>query len=302
MHLIRHKTVSDLYNSFGLPFQQKLDFSIHFLPDIHTQLPFSSGPFRSDYFSFVFIKDGSGTYTVDDQEFSVNPNTIYFTNPGHVKSFEITECADVYLITFSEAFLFEKLSQNVFEEYPFLLTENIPAITISKELFYSFETIYKSIEVELNSDYKKNARVIAKLFEAILIKCKTQLWQDRLMNSTSFSSTLQQFKQLLEMEFKKINDSNQQYKSLNAQDYADLLNLNSTYFNTLIKSKSGKTPGEWIQNRTLSAAKTLLRSTTLSIKEISCLLDFSEATHFGRFFKKQTQQTPVEYRNNKKWS
>ena len=302
MQLISHQNILDLYKSFGLPLKgAPLDFTIHFLPDIHIEFPFSSQPFRSEYYSFVFIKDGSGTYTVDDKEFTVQPNTIYFTNPGHVKSFYIKECTDSYLITFSENFLME-LSSNVFENFPFLLTENIPAITIDSVLFKTFESIYKSIYTEFRNDYSNKNNVVAKLFEAILIKCKNQLWQNQDMESKTSNSALHQFKCLLEAEFKKVNSKTDNFRALNAQDYANILNINAAYFNTLIKSKSGKTPGEWIRNRTLSAAKTLLQATTLSIKEISYLLDFSEATHFSRYFKKHTNQTPIAYRNNKDWS
>jgi len=38
-------------------------FAIHTLADIHPDLPFTSTVFRTNYFSFVFVKDGEGGYT-----------------------------------------------------------------------------------------------------------------------------------------------------------------------------------------------------------------------------------------------
>ena len=43
-------------DSSNLPIEQEMDFTIHFLPDIHSKTPFKSPVFRADYFSFVFIK------------------------------------------------------------------------------------------------------------------------------------------------------------------------------------------------------------------------------------------------------
>ncbi|MCB0745723.1 MAG: AraC family transcriptional regulator, partial [Ignavibacteriae bacterium] len=109
MELIVHHKISDLYKSLNLPIEQEMDFTIHFLPAIHSKTPFKSPVFRADYFSFVFIKEGSGKYTIDDKIFPFDSQTIYFTNPGHIKSFEIENSKDAYIITLTESFLRENV-------------------------------------------------------------------------------------------------------------------------------------------------------------------------------------------------
>tara|TARA_R110002033_G_scaffold113008_1_gene158304 strand:- start:9476 stop:9838 length:363 start_codon:yes stop_codon:yes gene_type:complete len=94
----------DLYNALDIPIEQEIDFTVLSIPDIHQELPFKSPKFRAGYFSFVFIKDGSGFYTLDENEFPFSPKTIYFTNPGHIKSYEIITSNDAYIITFTENF------------------------------------------------------------------------------------------------------------------------------------------------------------------------------------------------------
>ncbi|MBP1649964.1 MAG: AraC family transcriptional regulator [Bacteroidetes bacterium] len=77
------------------------DFTIHNIRDIHPVLPYTSIVYRVNFFSFVFVKSGTGRYTTDEQIYTTQPGTIYFTNPGHFKSFEWQELDEVYLKLFS---------------------------------------------------------------------------------------------------------------------------------------------------------------------------------------------------------
>lgn len=294
MEITAHKNIASLYQSLDLPITYQDDFNIHFLPAIHQSFPFSSGLFRSSYYSFVLIKDGSGTYRLDEQEYSVQANTIYFTNPGHIKAFNINSCNDAYLITFTEEFIYQFIGPAVFEHYPFLLAEHIPAATIDTKSFTAIERIYLSIVDEFIKAPQHNKALIAKLLEALFLKCQEICWQSK----NEISSIVNQFKRLLEQEFLKINQVSTTYDALKASDYADKLNLHPGYFNTLIKVKTGKTPSDWIQDRTLAMAKSLLVNTSLSAKEIAVALDYSEATHFSRFFKAQTGLSPLAFRKS----
>jgi len=299
MKVETHYTVSDLYKSLELPLTQWMDFTIHFLPTFHQKLPFYSGIFRSDYFSFIFIKNGSGIYTVDDQEFVVEPNTIYFTNPGHLKSFRIDTCEDAYLITFSENFLRENIHPTIFDEFPFLLAEIIPPSTFSPKEFASFERIYLTLFSEFQENSELAEKIIGNLFISLLLKCKEKAWKSDQFKNSNDSTILGHFKKLLEFEFKKVIDPKQSYVPLNVQDYASKLNLHPNYFNTVIKNKSGKTANDWIRERTLSAAKSLLKNTALNSKEIAFQLGFSEQTHFSRFFKREHGCSPSDYKKQK---
>lgn len=91
MNLLVHHGISDLYKTLGLPFEQEIEFTILSIPDIHSQIPFISPNLRADYFSFILTKDGSGIYYLDENKFPFGPGTFYFTNPGHIKSYELHE-------------------------------------------------------------------------------------------------------------------------------------------------------------------------------------------------------------------
>lgn len=302
MELIVHHKISDLYKSLNLPIEQELDFTIHFLPDIHSQTPFKSPVFRAEYFSFVFIKDGAGNYTIDDKTFPFTSRTIYFTNPGHIKSFEIEECNDVYIITLTESFLRENVHPDIFGEFPFLLAETVPPKTMSSDEFSEFEILYKQIANEFKKSSSYKNKILGNLFVVLLLKIKEQFWlsYNPIEEGDRNSQIVKSFKLLLEQKFKNLNNK-EVTQHFQVQDFATELNLHPNYLNSVIKSKTGKTVNDWISKRILSSAKSLLKNTSFSLKEIAFKLGFSEPSHFSRFFKKHTQQSPNSYRKiNKK--
>lgn len=95
-------------------------------------------------------------------------------------------------------------------------------------------------------------------------------------------------------------DANPSDIKLQVQYFAEKLNLHPNYLNAVIKSKTGRTVNDWITERMLSVAKSLLINTSNSSKEIAYLLGFSEPTHFSRFFKKHTELSPNKYRKSHK--
>lgn len=302
MDIIVHHRISDLYKTLNLPFEHEIDFTILSIPDIHHQIPFKSPLLRADYFSFILTKDGSGVYYLDNNKFPFDSRTIYFTNPGHTKSYELYESNEAYIITLTENFLREYVHSEIYDEFPFLLAEIVPPKTLSDKKFKEFETLYKQIldEFEKPSLYKK--KILGNLFVVLLLKIKEDFWLDYnpIMEGNRNSQIVKSFKQLLEIEFKKMVSESMTNKRPQVKDFADKLHVHPNYLNSVIRSKTGKTINDWLTNRTLTTAKSLLHSTSLSAKEIAYKLGFSEPTHFNRFFKQHLNTTPGEFRKNPK--
>lgn len=78
--------------------------------------------------------------------------------------------------------------------------------------------------------------------------------------------------------------------------YAEQLHVHPNHLNAVVKRITGKTVTAIIQLQVISNARSLLRQTGLSIKEIAFRLHFIEPTHFNSYFKKHTGATPQQYR------
>jgi AraC family transcriptional activator of pobA len=288
------------YIYLGLPVD-KIDpnneFTIHNLVDIHDNIPYKSPVYRANFFSFVFVKDAAGKYTTDNLAFETVPGTIYFTNPGHHKSYEWRRIQHVCLVTMSESFLKENVHAAIFEEFPFLLAETIPPRVLAPEDFAEFEQLYTQITKEYFSDSLYRNKIIGNLFVVLLLKIKEYFWKDYnpIYEGNRSSQIVKSFKRTLEKHYRDISKGLVE-KPFRVQDYAAAQSLHPNYLSNVIKAKTGKSISTWIAEKTITEAKSLLQNSSTSIKEIAYLLGFTESTHFSNYFKKHTGQSPVLFR------
>jgi AraC family transcriptional regulator, transcriptional activator of pobA len=295
-----YPSLYETYKNLGLPvdsIDQSFDFTINNLAEIHSQAPFKSSVYRPSYFSFVFVKDANGKYITDDLTFETVPGTIYFTNPGHLKAFEWFRVQELYLITFSESFLKENVHPEIFEEFPFLLAETVRPRTLDPEAFGEFEKLYLQILNEYKGTSPFRKRIIGNLFVVLLLKIKEYFWSDYnpIYEGNRSSQIVKIFKENLEKHYRDLAEGKVQVV-FQVQDYARLQSLNANYLSNVIKTKTGKTISSWIADKTIAEAKSLLKNSSISIKEVAFRLGFTEANHFSNYFKKYTSLTPNAFR------
>jgi AraC family transcriptional activator of pobA len=294
------KNIQELYRHLNLPvdlIDEKTEFAIHNLKDIHAELPYVSPVFRPNFFSFLFVKDAFGTYTTDNLVFDTVPGTVYFTNPGHYKSFNWHQLKEVYMITLSESYLKENVHPDIFQEFPFLLAETVQPRVLNRETFAEFEQIYLQIQKEYLSHSLYRNRLIGNLFVVLLLKIKEYFWKDYnpIYEGNRSSQIVKNFRLTLEKHYRDLSNGIVE-QAFRVQDYADAQSLHPNYLSNVIKIKTGKAIGTWIAEKTIAEAKSLLQNSAISIKEIAYRLGFSESNHFSSYFKKHTSQTPVLFR------
>ena len=78
---------------------------------------------------------------------------------------------------------------------------------------------------------------------------------------------------------------------------AALTHMNKYYLAHAFAKYTGLSPINYLLQKRIQEAKSLLESTTCSIAEISNILGFSSQSYFSQAFKKATGKTPVQYRS-----
>lgn len=94
--------------------------------------------------------------------------------------------------------------------------------------------------------------------------------------------------------------SNSQVKRQPITHYAGLLAITPKYLTMLCLKYSNKTASQWVAQYTVEEIRFYLKSTDLSIKEISAKMGFSNMSHFGSYVRKHLGISPSEYRFSKK--
>lgn len=80
------------------------------------------------------------------------------------------------------------------------------------------------------------------------------------------------------------------------QFYADKLFLTPKYLSKIIKENTGTSVSGWIDNYVVLEAKALLKSTNMTIQQISDELNFPSQSFFGKYFKRHVGVSPKEYK------
>lgn len=77
--------------------------------------------------------------------------------------------------------------------------------------------------------------------------------------------------------------------------YADRLFISSKYLTIIVKSATGHTAAEWIDDYVILSAKKMLRFSGKSIQQVAYELNFKSQSAFGKYFKRLTGLSPTEF-------
>ncbi len=78
---------------------------------------------------------------------------------------------------------------------------------------------------------------------------------------------------------------------------ADRLHKSPKYLSDLLRTVSGRSAQQYIQDHLLEKAKQLLTGSNLTVAEIAYKLGFDYPQSFNKLFRRKTNQTPLEFRN-----
>ena len=84
----------------------------------------------------------------------------------------------------------------------------------------------------------------------------------------------------------------------NVEFYADKMHVSSKHLSRVIRSYTGKSVHQWIDEFVALEIKNLLKYSNMSIQQISLELNFPNPSFMGQYFKRITGMTPGEYKRS----
>lgn len=234
---------------------------------------------------------GKGKLHINLNEYEVDEESVVVLIPGTILQChleEVTEDFLIYYVTFSDDFIKEFDSTNIYSSL-----RECPCMKLEKESTKILLDRYFSLQEKLDhNDYSFRKEIL----QYSLLADIYEFYSIYLNHMVSEPEVL-----CKESDFqKKFFDLIYTYYGTQrkVQFYADKLCLSPKYLSTKIKDLTNKTVTEWIIESLILKAKALLKSTEMNIQELSDYFNFSDASAFGKFFKKNVKMTPNEYRKN----
>lgn len=190
-----------------------------------------------------------------------------------------------------EIFLEGQTDITYLEKFDFFEKKGQEVILLNAEEFQMFTAYFDLIQQKSTDVAPHTSEIIRSLIYIILNEIDDVHYRhlpEREVVTDQNLNLLSEFKILLAKHF---------MEERQVSFYAEKMNLTPKYFSTVIKEVSGKTAGTWINEMLLLESKVRLQNKKQSIAQIADSLNFSDPSHFGKFFKKHTGRSPLEYRS-----
>lgn len=253
-------------------------------------------PNRRKYYKIFHVTAGTGILNVGLHQYSMNPGDIAFVHPDEIMSWQtITREAEGHSCLIHPNYFDEATHLLLlFKNYPFF-NPSRAVVQLDEEVSSKINQYFAAIlsEEKSNNDDKKQAILLH--LQMILLEVQRVGKKSIDISVTDNYRYIHGFLKLLESSF-QIQNAGAAIEIKTAAEFASLLNVHPNYLNQLVKSHTGKTLREHIQERLLYEAKVLLTRTDWDIKAISYVLGFSEPAGFTSFFRKKEHMSPSQFR------
>lgn len=255
--------------------------------------PIRPYPVRADMAMLVICTDGWGEIEINLRTFRLEKDNLLIVLPH--QAVQIKEIDSIRFFAIAVSVKFMESVPNLRDKLLGRLLEvwEHPVVQLTGEERDSLKDFYDFFYKKMSRDggfYKNDiARGIAYSLLFELGNIMHRLYVPSINKAARKDEILKRFLSLL---------SDNYNVSRSIDFYADKLCITSKHLSNVIKSATGRTPGQWISAYVILEAKMLLKNTDMSAAQISEQLGFSNPSHFGKYFKQNVGITPLEYKNS----
>jgi AraC family transcriptional activator of pobA len=263
------------------------DFYIQNIRDHVKEHAFVDKPHKHDFYLILFVERGNGVHTIDFVQYAIDARSLFLMTPGQVHTWSLSKDIEGWVIFFAKEFYEMHLSRNSLLEFPFYHSlVASPLVQLSEDETLKF--VVRRIHNEFTQTNSPDLRLLRAYLDVFLLEAaKSHQTSSHATHGNTYK--LRKLERLIEENFRTLKRPN---------EYGELMNLAPSYLNDICKDSLGRTLTDLIQGRLLLEAKRIFAYSDMDVKEVATQLNFSDASYFVRWFKKQNGSTPEEFRKS----
>lgn len=240
---------------------------------------------RDEGHTFHIVKKGTVLIEIDFKQYTVMAPAVVYMHPNQVH-----RILDINNITVCSLGI---KNENLNPDYLKLLEEIAPAnpVVLAKE---AKAIVFDIFSLCLNLSGQKNNKLYHHLLKD---SCNTLVafLSSQFLNQSKPEADLSRF-EIVTKAFRKLLEKDY-CLCKRPGEYAEKLNISTSYLNECLKESTGYSVSQHIQDRIILEAKRLLYHTDKSVKEIAFELGYLDYPYFTRFFNKATGMSALSFRN-----
>lgn len=227
--------------------------------------------------SIEYVVSGRGTVTENDVTFQVSAGDVFILHAGAYHDYygdPDDPWVRIWVQTSGPAV------EEILRAYELLKVNHIPQFDLEEDLLEIHRKIHNDTDISVID--REGPRLFLDLVQKI-------------HNEVKRRSAEEEPEPTLAEEVRRYVDSSPD-GNISLKELSEKFHFSKQYLIRVFKTKYGLTPYEYVINRRVAIAQSLLKKTNLSVAEIAERLKFCDATYFADFFRKHTDLTPLEFR------
>lgn len=290
MKEIKRLDVFNITRKFGLNIESE-DFVFkpqEIAPYCHAE------PHRSEMYSVGIVLKGASLLKVGLKNYDVQAPGLLAVSPDEIRQWvHKRDDFTINSIFFTENFVISGLSDTLFlKKLSLFNRKGSHFFSLNSEELVSIQTLFDEIGKRKTSISQNKNMIYQALLRALLLEADGLQQNHTARDSDKYSQSYQlteKFKELLANDFSKQRE---------VTYYAEKLFVTPKYLSQVLKEQTGKTACELINEIVCLEAKVLLQVNELNASQVADHLNFANPSFFGKFFKRQTGMSTVEYRKS----
>jgi AraC-like DNA-binding protein len=252
-------------------------------------------PHRIEFHLLICVTRGTCTHVVDAQAVPCQAGSVLVCHPGQIEQLDLAGSWEGSIVVFRPEFLFAPLTPGMVSELNLIgILAGLPQhFTLSGPEFGAIRDIFTQMDADskLNVPAPQINALLRHQIAALLIRLDMAQRQRESRTPPPGSEILRfrRFQQLLNDSFGKWHD---------VANYAHALGCTEKTLTRTTLSVAGVTAKAFIASRVCVEAKRLLAHTSLSVAAIGERVGFNDASNFVKFFKREAECTPLEFRKH----
>lgn len=272
-------------NQQGISIKNKLEESQLFKISRFKEAIKRTRPHKHDaYFELIYLSEGDGFHWIDTQKYQITPPVVFFLF-GQLHYWEMTAIPKGYVMLFRQEF-FNQIKQSDLINLINSLQESV-SVVISPDDQLDF--IFSEMEQEYKNPSAHSIALIQGYLQVALVKLLRHKEQMNIPMVSGHHEVFRKFQQFL-------RNANP-VSNLKVNVLAEKVGQSPQNLNSICRKIAGKSASELIAEQVVLEAKRYLLHTDKNIGEIAFTLSFSDASHFVKYFKKSTGETPQSFRS-----
>lgn len=252
-------------------------------------LPAMTEPLKLSATVSIYVRKGSAKVNVNLMSYDIKAPAIVNVRAGEImQPTEMSPDFQASFVVLSKTFV-EDIFMHINDLQNLSAIARNPVTAIPQDIATKFDNLYDSLHL-VTSD-TQNPHLL-KVLEHCLISFYYR-YAYRLFDliKPGMDASYRLCDRFLDLAQKNFKD----YRFL--EFYSDRLGVTTKHLSRTVRQQTGYSAAAWIDRFVILESKVLLKSSNLTIQQISDSLHFPTQSFFGKYFKKHVGMSPKAYRN-----